>query len=125
MRTKILNKNSFALLLLVVFFSSFGLNINAQNKELPQEVEIQIENFKVNAIKNRNAGNENAAATYLNKVAFLYWEYFIYMDAVKYFEQVLTINQDIGNKNGEQKVLENIAFVYSDMERFDKSRAYI
>jgi len=101
-----------------MFFSFEGYS---QTKQLPEEVENQIENFKVNAIKNRNIGNENAAATYLNQIAFLYWEYFILDEAVKYFEQVLTINQDMGNKVGEQKVLDNIAFVYSDMERYDKS----
>lgn len=111
-------------LFIVIMFSICNNSIFAQSKELPEEVEIQIENFKVNAIKNRNAGNDNAAATYLNKVAFLYWEYFIYTDAVKYFEQVLTINQDIENTHGEQKVLESIASVYSDMERYDKSIEY-
>ncbi len=111
-----------AIYFMVVFFLSIICkSAKSQDKQLPNEVEIQIENYKVNAIKNRNAGNDNAAATYLNKVAFLYWEYFIYADAVKYFEQVLTINQDVQNKNGEQKVLENMAFVYSDMERYDKS----
>jgi serine phosphatase RsbU (regulator of sigma subunit) len=96
----------------------------SQNKQLPDEVETQIKNLEVNAIKNRNAGNDNAAVTYLNKVAFLYWEYFIYEEAVKYFDQVLSINHSLGNKNGEQKVLENMAFVYTDMERFDKSIEY-
>lgn len=110
----------FALFLLMIEANS----LKAQNKQLPDEVEMQIENYKVNAIKNRNAGNENAAATYLNKVAFLYWEYFIYTDAVKYFDEVLTINQNLGNKNGQQKVLDNIAFVYTDMERYDKSIIY-
>lgn len=113
-------RNITALLILVLFTNT----IFSQGKQLPNEVEMQIENYKVNAIKNRNAGNENAAATYLNKVAFLYWEYYIYTDAVKYFDEVLTINQNLGNKNGQQKVLDNIAFVYTDMERYDKSIIY-
>ncbi len=109
------------LVLSTIFFLMTGLNASAQKKQLPDEVRTQIENYKVNAIKNRNAGNDNAAATYLNKIAFLYWEYFIYQDAVNYFEQVLTINQSIGNEHGTQKVLENLASVYSDMERYDKA----
>ncbi len=119
----IFSKNTQAIIFIiaVLFLSFLWSPAKSQKKQLPEDVEIQIKNYKVNAIKNRNAGNDNAAATYLNKVAFLYWEYFIYADAVKYFEQVLTINQDLQNKNGEQKVLENMAFVYSDMERYDKS----
>jgi len=110
----------------ILFSILFGMFLqgNSQKKQLPEEVQGQIENYKVNAIKNRNAGNENAAATYLNKIAFLYWEYYIYDEAVQNFEEVLAINQDLGNKSGEQKVLDNIAFLYSDMERYDKSAEY-
>lgn len=93
----------------------------SQTKKLPEDVYIQIDNFKNNAIKNRNLGNDNAAATYLNKIAYLYWEYFIYEDAVKYFHEVLAINQNAGNSNGSQTVLQNLAFVYSDMEQYDKA----
>jgi serine phosphatase RsbU (regulator of sigma subunit) len=107
--------------MIILLFFSQTLSVWGQNKKIPEDVQIQIDNFKNNAIKNRNVGNDNAAATYLNKIAYLYWEYFVYADAVKYFEEVLTINQDIGNTNGEQKVLDNLAFVYSDMGRYDKS----
>ena len=113
--------NSITFLLLLFLLSIISIPMHAQKKQLPEGVEIQIDNFKVNAIKNRNAGNDNAASTYLNKIAFLYWEYFIYDEAVKYFDQVLSINQSQNNTNGVEKVLENMAFVYSDMERFDKS----
>ncbi|PKP10538.1 MAG: hypothetical protein CVU09_06355 [Bacteroidetes bacterium HGW-Bacteroidetes-4] len=116
----IVPKISIAYLLLL---GSFLLVSNAfsQTKKLPEDVYIQIDNFKNNAIKNRNLGNDNAAATYLNKIAYLYWEYFIYEEAVKYFHEVLTINQNSGNINGTQNVLQNIAFVYSDMEQYDKA----
>lgn len=115
-----------AIILILILLVYIGLwnPAASQKKQLPEDVEIQIKNLEVNAIKNRNAGNDNAAVTYLNKVAFLYWEYFIYDEAVKYFDQVLSINHSLGNKNGEQKVLENMAFVYTDMDRFDKSIEY-
>ncbi len=103
-------------LLLMNSFSCFS-----QTKKVPDEVQSQIDNYRTNAIKNRNVGDDNSAATYLNKIAFLYWEYFIYDKAVINFKEVLKINQNIGNKSGEKKVLENLAFVYSDMERFDKA----
>jgi len=118
------NTHLLSFISILLFFLVLGIPAKSQKNQLPSEVEIQIENYKVNAIKNRNAGNDNAAATYLNKVAFLYWEYFINAEAVKYFEEVLTINQNLQNKHGEQKVSENIAFVYSDMGRFDKSIEY-
>lgn len=93
----------------------------AAQKRIPDEVQFQIDNYKSNAIKNRNIGNDNSATMYLNKVAFLYWEYFLYDEAVKNFEEVLTINQELDNKAGVRKVLDNMAFVYSDMERYDKA----
>lgn len=110
-----------ALFFVTLLFSITINQVMGQKKQLPDEVKIQIDNFKVNAIKNRNVGNENAAATYLNKIAYLYWEYFFYQEAIACFEEVLTINQDMGNTSGEQKIIDNLAFVYSDMERYDKS----
>ncbi|MCK9207502.1 MAG: SpoIIE family protein phosphatase [Salinivirgaceae bacterium] len=109
------------LFLMSLFFCFTIDSSKAQRKQLPEEVKTQIENYKVNAIKNRNLGDDNAAASYLNKIAYLYWEYFIYDEAIKNFEEVMTINQDLGNKMGEQKVLDNLAFVYNDMDRFDKA----
>ena len=102
--------------LLICFFSLIG---NAQTKKLPDDVQLQIDNFKTQAIKNRNAGNDNAAAGYLNKIAYLYWEYFMYNESIANFQEVLVINQNLGNSNGEQKVFDNIGFVYSDMQRYD------
>jgi serine phosphatase RsbU (regulator of sigma subunit) len=104
----------------LVFTLVFVKLLSAQI-QLPEDVERQIKHYKNTAIKNRNAGNDNAAASYLNKIAFLYWEYYDYNHAIKHFEEVMTINMDNGNKHGEQKVFENIAMVYSDMERYDKS----
>ena len=109
------------MILLLLLLNILSVPVNAQNKQLPEDVQIQIKNYNTNAVKNRNIGNDNAASTYLNKIAFLYWEYFIYDEAIKYFEQVLSITKSLQNKNGEEKVLENMAFVYSDMERYDKS----
>ncbi len=93
-------------------------------KQLPESVEKQIENYKVNAIKNRNVGNDNAAASYLNKIAYLYWEYFIYDKAIQTFDEVRTINEAAGNDMGTMKVNENMAFIYSDMERYDLAAEY-
>ncbi|MBI9067221.1 MAG: tetratricopeptide repeat protein [Salinivirgaceae bacterium] len=111
----------FCIILLSLFFTN---SAQAQSKKLPEQVQIQIDNYKNNAFKNRNIGNDNAAATYLNKIAYLYWEYFIYDEAVNYFEQVLQINESLGNNIGVQKVLDNIGFVYSDMGRHDKAIEY-
>lgn len=112
-----------AFIFTIIFCFIFTYNGIAQIK-LPEDVKEQIKNYEINAMKNRNAGNDNAAAGYLNKMSFIYWEYFDYANAVKCFEEVLAININLGNKNGEQKVLENIAMVYSDMERYDKSIEY-
>lgn len=103
----------------VVAFMGQQQDCFAQRKKIPDEVQYQIDNYNANAFKNRNNGNDNAATMYLNKIAFIYWEYFVYEKAVKNFEEVLKINQDIGNKNGVKKVLDNLAFVYTDMERYD------
>ncbi len=111
-------------IIFVVFVLFTGLSVKAQSKQIPDEVQIQIDNYRVNAIKNRNLGNDNAAVTYLNKIAYLYWEDFVYDKAISYFEEVLTINQNLQNTGGQQKVLDNMAFVYSDMERYDLAIEY-
>ncbi len=118
------NKNILFSYFLTLLFLLQVIPAVSQKKQLPEEVKIQIDNFKVNAIKNRNVGNDNAAATYLNKIAYLYWEYYFYNEAITSFEEVLTINEDLGNNTGAQKILDNIAFVYSDMERYDKAIEY-
>ena len=43
----------------------------SQQKRIPDEVKYQIDNYKANAFKNRNNGNDNAAAMYMNKIGFI------------------------------------------------------
>jgi len=66
----IVPKISIAYLLLL---GSFLLVSNAfsQTKKLPEDVYIQIDNFKNNAIKNRNLGNDNAAPIWNNTIKLL------------------------------------------------------
>jgi serine phosphatase RsbU (regulator of sigma subunit) len=118
---------SFYLRLLILTFIVilFLQHIFAQKKQLPENVASQINNYEMLAIKNMNSGNENTAASYYNKIAYLYWDYFIFDKAVSNFEKVLTINHNLNNHVGELKVLENIAFLYSDLERYDKTIEYL
>jgi len=109
----------------IIFTIIFSGQIFAQKKQLPENIASQINNYEMLAIKNMNSGNENVAASYYNKIAYLYWDYFIFDKAVDNFEKVLTINHNLNNQVGELKVLENIAFLYSDLERYDKSIEYL
>lgn len=112
---------------ILLFTIIIQLQINpmvSQNKTLPNNVQLQIDNYTTTAIKSHNAGNQTDAATLYNKIAYLYWEYHIYNKAIENFEHVLVINQNQQNKNGVQKVTDNMAFVYSDMERYDKAIEY-
>ncbi len=109
---------------IIFVFIFFVSSVLYPQKQLPESVQKQIQAYEINAIKSRNAGNESAAASYYNKMAFLYWEYFIYEGAISNFNEVLTISKLTGNNNGQLKVLQNIAFVYSDMEMYPKSIEY-
>ena len=57
---------------IIFVFIFFVSSVLYPQKQLPESVQKQIQAYEINAIKSRNAGNESAAASYYNKMAFLF-----------------------------------------------------
>ena len=72
----------------------------------------------------KSQGDKSETAQYLNKLAFLYWDQENYDKALDYFNQSLTINVDIGNKNAIKTIYTNIGMIYSDKEEYETSILY-
>ncbi len=72
----------------------------------------------------KSQGDKSETAQYLNKLAFLYWDQENYDKSLDYFNQSLTINIDIGNKNAIKTIYTNIGMIYSDKEEYETSILY-
>jgi hypothetical protein len=67
-----------------------GATLLAQDKNLPAQKEKLISDYK-NLVN--QSQNKVEITTYLNKIAYLYWEGQSYNEAVNYFTQSLEINK--------------------------------
>ncbi|HPF92418.1 MAG TPA: tetratricopeptide repeat protein, partial [Tenuifilaceae bacterium] len=99
--------------------------LNAQfSNELPQALAQEIEEHKAKANELENAGDFNQAAFHLNKAATIYWVNGFPIKAIPLFEQTITLNERIGNKNAIRMLNNNIAMIYTDEEDYPKALSY-
>ena len=96
--------------------------INAQfSNELPKALAQEVEEHKAKANELENAGDFNQAAFHLNKAATIYWVNGFPSKAITLFEQTITLNEHIGNKNAIRMLNNNIAMIYTDEEDYSKA----
>jgi len=105
------------LLLFLISSKLFSQNLTSQNQT-------EIEQYKELVSKNRAEGNLSEAANYLNKIAYIYWEGYIYKEAIDYFNQSLEINISIGNNNAVKSIYLNLGLIYSDLNQFEKALSH-
>ncbi len=99
--------------------------LNAQfSNELPQALAQEIEEHKAKANELENAGDFNQAAFHLNKAATIYWVNGFPIKAIPLFEQTITLNERIGNKNAIRMLNNNIAMIYTDEEDYPKALSF-
>ena len=68
------------------------------------------------------AGNQNAAAQLYNQLAFSYaWGTKIAGSLTYYYQKVLDINTNLGNRRGQMIAHNSLAMVYLDSENFQKA----
>jgi len=72
----------------------------------------------------RNKEQTKNAITYLNKIAFTYWENGNPNKAVEYFLKAIPLNREIGKLENNKKLYSNIALIYSDMEDLENAKKY-
>jgi serine phosphatase RsbU (regulator of sigma subunit) len=99
-------------------------HLQAQNKGfIPENQQLAIAESKTLADRYQ-ASDPNQATQFLNKIAFIYWEYGHNREAIDYFKRSLTINEGIGNNNAITMINHNIGSLYSDMGNFDEALNY-
>lgn len=112
------------------FFACIGLillvftKVNAQLQPLSRNDNAQIEKELSEYERAKNNGNRMEASRHLNDVAFIYWEHNNYESAIKYYEQSLALNQELGNENGIAMLHNNLGMLYSDIGEYNKAVSF-
>ncbi len=91
---------------------------------IPKEKQDDIDRYKELVVRYKQANNSQQAAFYLNKIAFIYWEFGNPKEAINYFLETIPLNEKVGNYNDIKAVYSNIALIYSDMDRLDLTLEY-
>ncbi|MEO1051148.1 MAG: SpoIIE family protein phosphatase [Bacteroidota bacterium] len=69
-------------------------------------------------------GEKSEAAGYLNRIATYYWQNNDHQQAIDYFNQSLTVNEEIGNANAILGINNYLALIYADISQYDQSLNY-
>ncbi len=110
--------------LLLILLLSGATSIAQQVIVLPKDKQDDVDRYKELVVRYKQANNYQQAAFYLNKIAFIYWEYGNAKEAINYFLETIPLNERTGNYNDIKAVYSNIALIYSDMDRLDLTLEY-
>jgi len=108
---------------LFVFFIAF-LHIfcssicKSQKIQLPQDAQNIINEYLAKVEESEKDNNFRDAANYNNKIAYLYWQHGIGINAITYFQRSLSLNEKTGNKNAIKTIYNNLGFIYSEYGDF-------
>jgi signal transduction histidine kinase len=83
-----------------------------------------VEQYLALSEKNKQNGDIKEATRFLNEAAMVRWEEKNYDEAIEYFNKSLTLNKQINNESGIDKINSNLGMIYSDMQNFEKSLIY-
>jgi len=109
----------FCLVLLV----SVKINAQSTKSSMPENQQLAIAESK-SMVEKYQTTDPNQATQFLNKIAFIYWEYGYNKEAIDYFKRSLSINENIGNNNAITMINHNIGSLYSDIGNFDEALKY-
>lgn len=113
-------------LIFLLFLMATAIRAVSQQEivTIPKEKQDDIDRYKELVVRYKQANNSQQAAFYLNKIAFIYWEFGNPKEAINYFLETIPLNEKIGNYNDIKAVYSNIALIYSDMDRLDLTLEY-
>lgn len=113
-------------LLFLLFLMTTAIRAVSQQEivTIPKEKQDDIDRYKELVVRYKQANNSQQAAFYLNKIAFIYWEFGNPKEAINYFLETIPLNEKVGNYNDIKAVYSNIALIYSDMDRLDLTLEY-
>lgn len=73
----------------------------------------------------KRQGALRESAKHLDDNGMLFWERNRQVEAIKYFEQSLKVNEQLGNNNGIAGINSNLGFIYADIAEYDKALEYL
>lgn len=110
--------------MLLILLNVFGTLAQQEIVIIPKDKQEDIDRYKELVVRYKQANNPQQAAFYLNKIAFIYWQYGNPKEAINYFLETIPLNEKIGNYNDIKAVYSNLALIYSDMDRLDLTLEY-
>lgn len=106
---------------IVFFISIILIDFQVSGQNLKNTTQKKIDAYKAQAEQYKSANNTIEQASFLNKIAYLYWENEAYTEAIDYFSQSLKINLSNNNQNGVKSLHYNIGLIYADMDDYQNA----
>lgn len=107
---------SFLLLYLPLFLTA--------NPGGSDDIQKQIDQFKVLVNKYEEEKNNTELARYLTKLGYLYWQMDAGLEAISYFERSVEVNKQLGNNNALKTIYNNLGMICSERDEFQKAISY-
>ncbi|MEP1033671.1 tetratricopeptide repeat-containing sensor histidine kinase [Ekhidna sp.] len=104
---------------LYVAFLCIATCIVAQ--DLSGEAASQVDHYKQALKKALDESKYDNAAGVSGKIAYIYWNNHTFDQAISFFEQSITHNKKVGNKNGIKSAYFNLGLVRIDNEQYEKA----
>jgi serine phosphatase RsbU (regulator of sigma subunit) len=112
-------------ILLLFILLGMSENIKAQQMNpLSSDEREQVGKFEEMVKYNKNRENYKTAISYLNKIAFIYWNAGNPNKAIEYFLKTVPLNERVNNYENIKKIYSNIALIYADMEDIPNAKKY-
>jgi serine phosphatase RsbU (regulator of sigma subunit) len=112
----------------VAFFSFIMLLMSHQfilGQDIPEKTKDELQQYETLIERYINEQDHASAAQYLNKSAFIYWNYQKHEKAIDNFEKALEYSKKMNNKNGMMIIYYNLGMIYSDIENFAMAESMI
>jgi CheY-like chemotaxis protein len=121
---KITMKLKRTLLFIVSFILLFLPNVLATVSAGSDDIQTQIEQYKILVDKYEQEKNTAELARYLTKLGYLYWQIDAGLEAISYFERSIEVNKQLGNNNALRTIYNNLGMICSEREEFQKAIGY-
>jgi hypothetical protein len=108
---------------IIIFYgnaSLFGQQIN----QIKADDHSKVNQFLELAETAISQGNQMAGATNYNKIAFIYWKYQYYREAIDYFLKSGVIYQKLEDLQNLKNVYTNIGVIYTDLQEIELSEEF-
>jgi len=111
---------------LILFFHFFFISsLFSQQVSLPAAVQKTIEEYQQQVENFSKTANKSQESYYLNKIAMLYWDHQLSLQAAECFTKSLQLNLEIGNQNAIATLTNHLGMIYAEQKQLDKSMEYL